>query len=274
MAGKAALYDEYARRPFGWLARATYFKHASDVLWSRIEANLKDIPSQGARLIGAPKSEVDAYLEAHRLESGLSLPMFQLLGTALECLLKGLLLIRDPTLVSSGNSARLRGHNLVKLQERAGEEVNDAEKSVLTDLSREVEWSARYPVPMRSEQWDSAGIELFSLHLSASAMFDRWMVVATSEADTLGPGNATYLKPRDPTLPAVTMVDLGDEDRAVLAHVLMDPDAWVAHALTFENGEQAVRDKIERYRPDYRTATERHGNTYKTRAQRELAGKA
>jgi len=40
------------------------------------------------------------------------------------------------------------------------------------------------------------------------------------------------------------------EDKAILAHVVIDPDAWVEHALA-TIGEKAVTAKIERYRAEY-----------------------
>lgn len=59
---------------------------------------------------------------------------------------------------------------------------------------------------------------------------------------------------------------LSNEQRAILAHVVVDPDAWVAHALA-TIGEDAVQKKIERYRADYLASKKKPG--YKPRAERE-----
>lgn len=59
---------------------------------------------------------------------------------------------------------------------------------------------------------------------------------------------------------------LSAEDKAVLAHVVIDPDAWVAHALATV-GEWAIVAKIERYRVDYLAKKDLAG--YQTRAERE-----
>lgn len=59
-----------------------------------------------------------------------------------------------------------------------------------------------------------------------------------------------------------------NEERAVLAHVVVDPDAWVAHALA-TIGAAAVAAKIKRWRPDYLAAVERDGAEYKARAERD-----
>lgn len=59
---------------------------------------------------------------------------------------------------------------------------------------------------------------------------------------------------------------LSDEDRAVLAHVVTDPDAWAAHAEAAV-GQAAVRAKIARHRPAWLAAKDAPG--YKTRAERD-----
>jgi len=45
-------------------------------------------------------------------------------------------------------------------------------------------------------------------------------------------------------------MELSIEDKAILAHVVLDPDVWVEHALE-HGGESAVIAKIKRYRSDY-----------------------
>ena len=61
-------------------------------------------------------------------------------------------------------------------------------------------------------------------------------------------------------------MELTIEDKAILAHVVIDPDEWVAHALVTV-GEQAVTAKIEKYRADYLAKKDLPG--YQTRAERE-----
>jgi hypothetical protein len=67
-------------------------------------------------------------------------------------------------------------------------------------------------------------------------------------------------------------MELMTEDRAVLAHMVVDPDAHITHALTAmgqEAGEAAVRAKIERHRESYLAEKRRLGAAYKTRSQRD-----
>lgn len=58
------------------------------------------------------------------------------------------------------------------------------------------------------------------------------------------------------------------EEKAILAHVVIDPDAWMVHAETAV-GEWAVRAKIERWRSDYMEKKDLIG--YQTRVERETA---
>ena len=62
-------------------------------------------------------------------------------------------------------------------------------------------------------------------------------------------------------------MELTIEDKAILAHVVSDPDAWVAHALE-HGGGVAVMAKIERWRDDYLSKKDLPG--YMTRAERDV----
>ncbi len=68
-------------------------------------------------------------------------------------------------------------------------------------------------------------------------------------------------------------MELSIEDKAILAHVVIDPDAWIDHALKTV-GEQAVTAKVERWKPDYLKEKERLGENYKTRAEVEIIQEA
>jgi len=62
-------------------------------------------------------------------------------------------------------------------------------------------------------------------------------------------------------------MELSKENKAILAHVVIDPDAWVEHALATV-GEWAVIAKIAKYKPDY--LAQKSKPEYKTRAERKL----
>lgn len=67
-----------------------------------------------------------------------------------------------------------------------------------------------------------------------------------------------------------------DEQRAVLAHVVLDPDAWYAHAVSSfgqEKGREALKAKVARWQasydraktlPDYLPRAEREGHSEAT----------
>jgi hypothetical protein len=66
-------------------------------------------------------------------------------------------------------------------------------------------------------------------------------------------------------------MELTIEDKAILAHVVLNPDVWVDHTLKTV-GEQAVMAKIERWRPHYEA--EKIKPDYKNRVERDTAEEA
>lgn len=63
---------------------------------------------------------------------------------------------------------------------------------------------------------------------------------------------------------------LTDEQRAVLAHVVVDPDAWYAHAVACFGRDVAAKHlsaKTARWKPLYDKACKAGG--YKSRSERE-----
>lgn len=62
-------------------------------------------------------------------------------------------------------------------------------------------------------------------------------------------------------------IELTQEDRAILAHVVVDPDTWADHASAVI-GDWAVTEKIKKSRADYLAKKDVIG--YKTRADREI----
>lgn len=61
-------------------------------------------------------------------------------------------------------------------------------------------------------------------------------------------------------------MQLSNEDRAILAHIVIDPEAWVTHAIATA-GEKTVTAKIERWKPIY--LAEKVKPDYKNRAERD-----
>ena len=63
-------------------------------------------------------------------------------------------------------------------------------------------------------------------------------------------------------------MEITQNDLNILAHIVIDPTAWVNHALETE-GEKAVKAKIEKYKPIYEVALAEQGSSYKNRAQKD-----
>jgi hypothetical protein len=63
-------------------------------------------------------------------------------------------------------------------------------------------------------------------------------------------------------------MELTAEQRAVLAHVVTDPDAWAEHALA-TIGAGAIEAKVARHTAAYEAAKAAQGNAYRTRAERD-----
>lgn len=65
------------------------------------------------------------------------------------------------------------------------------------------------------------------------------------------------------------------EQKAVLAHVVTDPDAWYSHAVSALGEKRAfaaLAEKVARWTADYEAARRDLGDAYKTRAERDAEG--
>jgi len=73
------------------------------------------------------------------------------------------------------------------------------------------------------------------------------------------------------------MRDLTTNERAVLAHVVIDPVAWWEHVQSKDgsdgkralNAEACLAVKVQKYSGEYEAALARDGADYQTRAERE-----
>jgi hypothetical protein len=74
-----------------------------------------------------------------------------LYGFALENLVKGVIVCREPDLVTKDGLRNWPGqsHDLARLFERAEVSVTEEERAALEIVSQLIEWSGRYPTPMR-----------------------------------------------------------------------------------------------------------------------------
>jgi hypothetical protein len=76
------------------------------------------------------------------------LPTFSLFGSALENAFKGVILSKEPSLISETRlSSKLKTHKLVELAKAARIALSARESRVLEWLTEVVVWKARYSVP-------------------------------------------------------------------------------------------------------------------------------
>ena len=71
------------------------------------------------------------------------------------------------------------------------------------------------------------------------------------------------------------MRDLTKEEYDILAHVVLDPDAWWLHAQEHDKPgfdcEKALAEKISRWQPKYESEKKLLKDKYLTRAEKENA---
>lgn len=69
------------------------------------------------------------------------------------------------------------------------------------------------------------------------------------------------------------MRDLTTEEKEILAHVVVDPDAWWLHCQNHKKPgfdcEKALADKCARWKPEMEVHKDEHKENYKTRAVRQ-----
>lgn len=80
---------------------------------------------------------------------------YLLIGYALENLLKGILIMRQPErYVQQGSLKGLKTHKLVKLFEDCRLPVDPETKELLEKLTLHIKWQGRYPVSLRAEDME------------------------------------------------------------------------------------------------------------------------
>jgi hypothetical protein len=145
MASPEAFY-EAAQAPSAWLATAEKLAEAAETI-ATSQATLEE---------GFQRACEAAFAEAEASESCEAeithvepnyLPAGLLYGFAMENALKGLIIAKQPAVVSrSILDTRINTHDLVRLAKDAGFTLNNDERHVLERISIVVKWAGRYPV--------------------------------------------------------------------------------------------------------------------------------
>ena len=69
-------------------------------------------------------------------------------GFALENLLKGILVAREPTLTDKIVSKKIKHHKLEDLFKLVGIEIDETESVMVERLTESIIWAGRYPIPL------------------------------------------------------------------------------------------------------------------------------
>ena len=167
-------FKKTASEPLNWLYSAHVLKRGADALYVEIHKGWQTFLRYK---YGEPKPPPEMF-EQLQLN-----PTYMLLaGYALENLLKGLYVAKNPSIVKNGRLIKWpgSGHGIMKLIVLANERLDDAEKielskdeKVLLDkLEVSIVWAGRYPIPKNVE-------DLMPLHFKVSEknqfneLFDR-----------------------------------------------------------------------------------------------------
>ena len=141
-----------AAEPTSWWLHARTLRQAAEDLWIAGNAHDRDPGSElGATVLGGWTSP--DFVPPDTGGSTCEV-CFMVFGFALENLAKGLIVCRDPSLVSKDRlkSWHGHGHNLATLFRRAAISVSEQERQLLDRTTRIAEWKGRYPVAMNFDE--------------------------------------------------------------------------------------------------------------------------
>lgn len=133
-----AHYARIAGEPSLWHSQATYLLRAADAAYREFGHHFADL----AAVNDAPDEDVFLFL-----------PYLFLGGLAIENMLKGVLIQRNPQLVRDGRlhtkemGGGVDGHDLLGLATKVSPELARQHHELLGRLTVFVRWGGRYPVP-------------------------------------------------------------------------------------------------------------------------------
>ena len=151
-------FEGFARSATRWLTAATELRMSADLVGDRFAEAV------GNLLKGR---EPGQYLHV-------GAAFLMLAGFAIEALLKGIVIARDPSTVSDGRFPKwLLNHDLARLMKRANVSLTEDEAQLVRRLAEAVQWRGRYPVPRHAgELPDSHGIGIYDVD-NFRALYDR-----------------------------------------------------------------------------------------------------
>lgn len=137
-------FSEFASDPWNWLHRGRSHRAAAKLLEGHITdfwAHLQELSS----LPGPHTISSQDFPGAYLMDS-----YWLCAAYSLECLLKGLCIRNDPTLVTE-TTLRIKSHNALWLAHRAQQshKIDGLDAYFLKICEEKANWGAKYPVPLK-----------------------------------------------------------------------------------------------------------------------------
>lgn len=151
--------------PSNWLELGEELRDAAEEVWKA--------RSQGLRLEAVLDSERSVL--GSQTKPAQSRPYLLLAGFATENVLKGLIVARDPSHISSGSlSNQLKSHNLVTLACKIQSLKLSSDESRFCDIAtKSIPYWGRYPIPLKSNNVTTETVITEELRAVFLGLFDR-----------------------------------------------------------------------------------------------------
>lgn len=150
-------YVERMRFPLLWMVAAYRLKRAADTLLAVSKAASKAemdraFEEHKARKAGTPAPDALSDIEVINRITDMSQidTYYMLTGLAIENAVKGILVVKNPTLVTDDGQFKISTHNLIHCLEKCSIAMSDIERNALTALQEYVVWAGRYPGPVKA----------------------------------------------------------------------------------------------------------------------------
>lgn len=168
-------FARIARDPGVWLSQATTLRRAAALVYEDLDEAIRD------RRLAQPATR------ERRLLIG---PFMLLSGMAIENLLKGVLILRDPSIATDTTilkekwPGRNDGHGLDQMAKEVARSLSDKERQLLKRLENFVRWGGRYPVALKADANRAPRLFRSTDPGAISKLFERLVTIMESESTT------------------------------------------------------------------------------------------
>lgn len=152
-----------------WVGSAYTLRLSAQALWKIYDSEIQRAREMGDKAVG----------QSFEIEHETTAMM--LMGMALEALLKGCLVAKNPSLVKSREiDKKLKTHDLVRLFWDAGIALNEQERRFCATLTTYIVWLGRYPIPVEAGK---VPVTLFATPNRWQTFSDLFARIYTSVSD-------------------------------------------------------------------------------------------